>query len=366
MISRAQRPLSVPLNEHLSGGKTEFATTKEQEALLGVAPFFATSPSLTIELIATWLEEADETAHQSVALATTNEAVVEVDSGGGVILERAIKLGSRELFAIVTQPRNGGRGPWIVMLAGLHEDHKGPSRQWVQLSRRWARAGLRCVRLDVSGMGESHQHAGDPPLQSFNPVWIDDVNSAILALEPTDPSNCVYVGVCSGAFLALESALRSRARGVCVINPPIGTNYIHAITRLQMFPSATARRIAQPMKRLLDTHHWVGAGLWQEVSRILPRRWATDVMKAIKSNGTDIYVLGSLDDLSPYPRVPIVRSIEGRRIDHVKPYPFMFVPEMDHDMSVADGRDRAAHLLDEHIRTTYATASSNTSPPEDT
>ena len=77
-------------------------------------------------------------------------------------------------------------------------------------------------------------------------------------------------------------------------------------------------------------------------------------MERIIDKGCDVFVLGSADDLSPYPKVPILRSIEGRRHGHARPYPFILVPELDHDLTFAVGRAATAELLEEHVRRVFA------------
>jgi pimeloyl-ACP methyl ester carboxylesterase len=353
VITRGQRPLSPPVRAHLELGKVDFETTDEQEGVLGVHPFFVSIPDRTITRITEWIgQSGDDDVATPVFEDRSTHLVVTPDHR--TVVERAVRLGERQLFAIITEPDARPRGPWIVMFAGVHEDHTGPARMWVELSRRWAAAGLRCVRVDVSGMGESPRPANEPPVEFFDPAWVRDALTLGPALDPHDPTNVVYLGMCSGGFLAVESALNTHARGLCVVNPTIGISFVHAITRLENSGSSRARAVARPLKRLLNTHHWIGALLWQLTSPFLPRRWSVDVMRRIVDNGTDVYVLGSVDDLSPYPRVPVLRSIEGRRVGHVKPYPFTLVPELDHDLAFAAGRERVSALLDDHVLATYA------------
>jgi hypothetical protein len=49
----------------------------------------------------------------------------------------------------------------------------------------------------------------------------------------------------------------------------------------------------------------------------------------------------------------------------VKPYPFVLVPELDHDMVFALGRARTTALLEEHVRSHFAASDSTSSPRED-
>ena len=91
--------------------------------------------------------------------------------------------------------------------------HVGPSRLWVVLARRWAAAGLRCVRLDLSGIGDSPSREGLPEHVVYAPAAFDDLFDAVRFLCPDDPTNVVFVGLCSGGYQALEAAVAQRARG---------------------------------------------------------------------------------------------------------------------------------------------------------
>jgi alpha-beta hydrolase superfamily lysophospholipase len=364
VVTRSKRPLSPRLRQHLELGKVDFETTDEQEALLDTLPFYAATPMATIERIVEWIAQSGTTKTATPEFIVRPTTLI-ATRGTNNVVERATRLGPRQLFALISEPEHGAHGPWIVLFGGIHEDHNGPSRLWVELSRRWAASGLRCVRVDVTGMGESPRPASEAPVQNFDPIWVDDALTLSVSLDPADPTNVVYIGMCSGGFLAIESALATRARGMCVVNPPIGSSYLHALTRLEHSTSAPSRWTRQAMRRLFNAHHWVAALLWQVVSHLLPRRWAVDVMRRIVANGTDVYVLGSIDDLSPYPKLPLLRSIEGRRLGDVKPYPFVLVPELDHDMVFALGRARTTALLEEHVRSHFAASDSTSSPRED-
>src|SRR5208283_6078020 len=97
-----------------------------------------------------------------------------------------------------------------------------PSRLWVELSRQWAVAGVRSLRLDMSGLGDSpNRQGGLDAWASCKPEAFDDVIDAVGWLSPDDPSDVVLVGLCSAGYQALESAVMIRARGVVAINPVV-------------------------------------------------------------------------------------------------------------------------------------------------
>ena len=352
-VARRSRPLSEAFLAKIASPATSTRVSDEVEILLSTHPFFAQTPEQDVKELVAWLSEGPASS-SSAAFALADHAVVGRDEGGAEIVERAIFLGPRRLFGIVTEPAGAKGGPWIVMYPGIHEDHTGPSRFWVELSRQWSSRGLRCLRLDVSGLGETARAADEAPVRQFDPLWVRDVATVGPALDEGDPSNVVYLGMCSAGFLAVESALASGARGLCLVNPFIGVDVVHFFTSLENSSSPVAHRVAAPLRRLHESHHWWSALLWQICHFVLPRRMRVNVMERIIDKGCDVFVLGSADDLSPYPKVPILRSIEGRRHGHARPYPFILVPELDHDLTFAVGRAATAELLEEHVRRVFA------------
>ena len=87
------------------------------------------------------------------------------------------------------------------------------------LSRLWAAQGLRSLRCDLSGLGDSPARPGQPVDQWFPPEALEDVLEIAAAVSPADPSDVVLIGLCSGGYHAIEGALVLGAAGVCGINP---------------------------------------------------------------------------------------------------------------------------------------------------
>ena len=353
VVTRPSRTLSSRLQQHLEERGARFVTTFEQEALIEALPFGAVIPKVTIAGIVSWL---GEDAHSGVMTTTSfnPETILVSERPTSRIKERATFLGPHRLFAMLSEPLDPGPGPWIVLLGNIHDDHSGQSRMWVELARRWARSGLRCARVDLSGMGESESPDSPRATHQFDERWLRDVISLGPALEASDPSNTVFVGFCASTPLAVEAAVALGSRGVCLINPAIGRNAIHALLWLQDSPSAGARGLARTIHRHYLRHPLAVMALWESLRHFLPRRWSGDLVEQMQRAGTRIFVVESLEDQLIFTRYPVIRRLEGRRPAPQMDYPYFIAEDADHAMTYAKGRNHIVSLLETHVRDVYA------------
>ncbi len=179
--------------------------------------------------------------------------------------------------------------------------------------------------------------------------WIDDVTSVAPFFSADDPSNAVYVGLSSGVFLAAEAAINLGARGLCVINPPIAMDSIQLVVRLRMSANRFVRSLGNSLLEAILHRPWVVAGVWQVGRVVLPRRLSRDLLASAVERTTDSLVLASPADVSPVSHIPILRTIDKRRIQSPRNYRAEFVPELDHSMHSVEGRKRTVALLDKFI-----------------
>ena len=108
-------------------------------------------------------------------------------------------------------------GAVFLNAGSLH--HVGPGRQWVELSRRWAAAGVRCLRMDLGGVGDSPRTGPPGKLASYPTSALDDLAQAVRLLAPDDPREVLLLGLCSGAYHSLLTAPPIGVGGVAILNP---------------------------------------------------------------------------------------------------------------------------------------------------
>ncbi|MGH9047477.1 MAG: serine aminopeptidase domain-containing protein, partial [Acidimicrobiales bacterium] len=216
LVTRGDRAPASELAEAL-GIEPVHLEARCQDLLLEVEPLYHEIPTETMGDIVSWLGLGAHRAPTEVSVPVRDAASMRIE--GALLTERIAWLEPVGLFAITTEPDSGSDGPSILMLNSGNDWHVGPNRLWVDLCRRWAALGHRCVRFDESGLGDSPTRPGNGPHIVRLPEAFDDVSDAQAALEPADPTNVVMVGLCSGGYQALENALIRPTRGVYAINP---------------------------------------------------------------------------------------------------------------------------------------------------
>jgi len=355
VVSRADRAISGKLRDRLDREEVHWLTTSEQGALLDVEPRLAVLPGPSADQIMAWLDQSPSPDETFEVRAARSSALVAHEPGRLAVRERCVQLGSHLLFGIVSEPVGGASGPWIVFLNVSNGEHTGPSRLWVELSRRWAGRGLRCVRIDFEGIGDSPWVPGQPQPHVYDQGRVSDAAEVMRVLSPEDPSNSVFVGLCSGAFLGLEAALALQSRAACAINPPIGMDVLHAAVRLGGSRRRALRALATLLKEAVERLRWVAAGAWELCRMLLPSTVAADLLVSVADRGSEVLVLASYEDRSPS-TAPVLRTINSYPFVASKGYDVEWIEGLDHGMHAADGRARTVDSLDRYVLGRFATA----------
>ena len=202
-------------------------------------PHKAQIPAAMLEATLTWLgQHASEVATNAAVTSvgkspngvelrqeTTFSTCAELPAGGvetfGFIDADSI------LFGVTSRPvpQMAGSSPprrvGILLLTAGAIHHVGPNRLHVTLARKWATEGHVVLRVDVSGIGDSHTRAGELENIVYGHRASEDVTMALrhLRAQP-EVDRVVVMGLCSGAYHGLKSAVAGESIDVLVpINP---------------------------------------------------------------------------------------------------------------------------------------------------
>ncbi|HLH46635.1 MAG TPA: hypothetical protein VKV25_05700, partial [Acidimicrobiales bacterium] len=236
------------------GPATTVGTAEGQAELLQTYLETVIVPTATAAVVVDWLAGQAEASVPAPAAMTSCLAPVLDDAGRAGYVERVTALGPSELFAVVTEPAPGR--PWALTCLMLNSGmlgHAGPHRFHTELARRLAADGVRSVRLDFTGLGESPPAAvpESAPRPAFAPRFLSDLDEAVRALGSADDAPLVTLGLCSGAYHALEAACRHRLAGVVAIHPGYGYGEI----LVRPGNAEPTRRVG----RVLTDRRWVRA-----------------------------------------------------------------------------------------------------------
>ncbi len=354
VVIRDSRNVSKEFRQRWDSEHVDWATTCEQEPLLDTELPDSVQPASAIAKIRAWLTAPEAQQSEYLIVPQSLDAVIKNESIAFPVRERVVELGTQRMFGMVSEPVSDVRGPLIVMVNGINEDHVGPSRLWVDLSRRWAGLGLRCVRFDFDELGESPWFPGQPDRPVFDKTLRSDVGDAVRALNPENPAESVFIGLCSGAQVALEATLELKNRGVYAINPQIGAGVVRSANRLRNSDRETVRSFAQRFDKILKRHLSIDEMIQRMSRLVLLSAFSPKVKSALVKNNSEMLLLLGPNDVSPFNTIPVVGSLVGRRLISSKNINVVIVPGLDHDFLSTLGRGRAITILDRHVVETFA------------
>jgi acetyl esterase/lipase len=242
------------------------------------------------------------------------------------------------------------------MLNAGFQHHVGPSRSWVDLSRRWAGSGMRSLRLDLSGLGDSPFRQSNVVHRwtDYKPDAFDDIVDAIRWASPEDPSNVVLIGLCASGYQALESGLDLRARGVVALNPVI--SFVPP-ERREGAPVDPRRRIALLQDDIAPAFRKGGRFerlrerypnlAWRARVVLSPRHRSGKWLARLVMQGTDTLIICGDSEIRPLrqgstaARLRRLRRSGLLRLEHV--------PELDHALTIAAHRQSVHDMVTDHV-----------------
>lgn len=360
LLARTDRPAPKRLDRAMAETALDRVDAPGQEALLDVPPLSAVVPQEAIGKITDWLagclpgpEVAPVDPRAGGTAADAAEGATVATEGGRPIRERTVWLGEIGLFGMVTEPEGGGHGPWMMFVNVATEHHIGPGRQWVELARRWAGSGVRSVRFDLSGVGDSPVHPGQAENVTYAPQWLDDFPAAAAGVSPEDPSNTVWIGLCSGGYGALEAALAVRSRGAYVFNPSLSSASMNKLS-----PQADSRRRAfrplpGPLVRLSVKHRRTAWMIWRTYCQFAVWQAPMSVPATVVGAGIDVLLVCGPDDAGPLREGRYWRWFGEGRLRRTGRFELAVVPSMDHVLLFGSGRRSGSQILTRHVLQRY-------------
>jgi pimeloyl-ACP methyl ester carboxylesterase len=177
-------------------------------------------PFTAVDAITDWIDGNVPTrTHRAVPQYLTTVRMPAEDTDGVDVFESIERIEPNGLFAIRTLPRRRSPAPakTVLFFVTANDLHVGPTREWVELSRRIAAAGSQVVRWDPAGQGLSGQINRDQWRFMFSKADITD-SIAMARHACQDARELDLVGTCSGAWYAAQAARNIGARSAILVN----------------------------------------------------------------------------------------------------------------------------------------------------
>lgn len=217
LIDSPEKPCDPRLTEHWHAvGGLDVSATLGTGEWLDTSPEIAVDPAPTVLL--DWL--LDRFGETAPAAPFWLAPALRVEPGGPT--ERPISVGPIGLDAILHEPSGTDRSPVAKLLLNTGaEHHLGPGRDWVSLARRWAADGHLVLRLDTGGIAESPVHPGQNEQETYGRHHREDIAAGAEALHANGAENVIVIGLCSGAYAAIEAGPQPGVAAVIAVNPQL-------------------------------------------------------------------------------------------------------------------------------------------------
>ncbi|MGH9017802.1 MAG: alpha/beta hydrolase [Acidimicrobiales bacterium] len=359
VLARPDRPTNKAMRERLEGDGVEWGEASGQSALVDVEPFEAVQPDEAVDTVVTWVSDAVGSSSPTVALTAVvrTEAVVARDAGGDAVVERIEGLGELGLFGVVTEPPGPPAARTVILLNAGVMDHVGPARLWVDFARRWAAGGVRVLRFDLSGLGDSPVRAGQRPDLAYPPEAFDDMATVIAAMGGA--RRVVLTGLCSGGYHAIEGAISLGVRHVCVINPILTASPSEirvdgaAVGAAEVDPRRQATTARRRWVRALPAHDLLGGIVdrlpdpaWWLINKVAVASPPGRIIERLVGDGVDTYVVCGDREARVMRRG---QAAAFRRLTRTGRFHLEVMPGIDHELFARVSRDRVGPVVTERI-----------------
>jgi alpha-beta hydrolase superfamily lysophospholipase len=217
LIEPWKRPAALELAGCLDtmGTRTTFEVCKDL-AHMQCDSHVAQIPRTTFDRVVQWVQSL-QTAPGTPPIETLD---AETSVAIGQARETPMRFGPDEsLFGILSRPsRPLPSGPAVLLVNTSANPRWGNARIAVDLARSLAADGVISLRMDAPGMGDSAPQTGDLG-RPYAEATTTGTLHAIAELQRRTQRPVVILGVCSGAYHALQAAQRDeRVGGLILVN----------------------------------------------------------------------------------------------------------------------------------------------------
>ena len=173
----------------------------------------------------------------------------------GFATESPVRFGPHdELFGILCRPNQQRDAPPILLVNTSANPRAGNARIAVDLARRLAAVGIASLRMDGAGMGDSAPATGELG-SPYTEAATNDVRHAVELLHQQTGEPAIVLGICSGAYHALQAGLLDARVGGLVL-----VNLQRFVWREGDPPDAIRRDALRPtqfyLRHILDWQSW--------------------------------------------------------------------------------------------------------------
>ena len=363
LLSRQGRRLAGVLAERLTLSHVESMEVSGQEALLDLE---AITPERTLDRIVSWLTEVDGPVVR-VEVPNQRPTAVHRGDGGPGVLERPVEMGPAHLFGMLSEPEDqvDPLAPIVVFLNAGRIGHHGPARLWVDLSRRWAAEGMRCMRVDLSGIGDSPTRPGRTELVEFPADALEDLADITRAASAQGGPGLAFVGLCSGAYHAVEAALAAppaSVASVCLVNPALtyhrwGQHPYRRFEPNEASPTLSDRqawgstrpwlsRVMLRLAALRTAGMSMPDGGWWIVKRLFMMTSPARTVERLVASDVDVLIVAGSEEARLLCRGEErrFRALVGKGRLRMET-----VPNLEHTLFERTGRERVSEMLHAHL-----------------
>jgi alpha-beta hydrolase superfamily lysophospholipase len=217
MLQEPERRTANGLAEALKRvGTAVTRETHEDLSRMVRESYEARIPQTALTSIAQWLRSLPKSPVQFPRTALQPDLLLELEASR----ESPIQLGPRaDAFGILTTPRRRAADVAAVLLVNTGANPRfGNARFAVDLARSLAHDGVMSLRIDAAGMGDAALCTGELG-RPYTETVTGDVLQGVAELARRAQRPVVVVGVCSGAYHALQAAARDQlVHGLILVN----------------------------------------------------------------------------------------------------------------------------------------------------